>query len=78
MQKINQKYLYFYRYFYVSKIIIFKKFEKKLNLKKNSLKFFFILVFKSMYSSKMVNFEKYIYINNYLNFFNVFEPIKIF
>lgn len=78
MQKINQKYLYLYNYYYTLKLIKFKKFQKKLNLKKNSLKFFFILIFKVCYSFKKINFEKYIYINNYLNWINVFEPLKLY
>ena len=78
MQKINQKYLQFYQYFYVLKLTKEKKIQKKLNLKKNSLKFFFITIFKSCYSFKKINFEKYIYINNYLYWINVFEHIKLF
>lgn len=78
MQSLNSKYSNFYFYCHFIKLVKEKKFQKKFNLKKNSLKFFFFSIFKTCYFYKFINFEKLIKIDFFLNKIIIFEPLKIF
>ena len=77
MQSLNFKYSSYFDLFYFIKLPKKKKFKKKFNLKKNSLKFFFLSVFKYCYFYKFINFEKLLKIDFILNKITILEPLKI-